>query len=98
MQPEPLRAPGKGGLEEPLDHALGRSRGGLTTKIHLVCDASGVPLGFLLSPGQASDIGQAYAFPESQGGLANAVAGYWPTKAAMPSTCVSTATATAFSR
>ena len=49
----------KGGPEEPLDHALGRSRGGLTTKIRLVCDANGVPLRFLLSPGQASDIAQA---------------------------------------
>lgn len=45
----------KGGTEEPIDHALGRSRGGLTTKIHLVCDANGIPLRFLLSPGQASD-------------------------------------------
>jgi hypothetical protein len=38
------------------DHALGRSRGGLTTKIHMLCDANGVPLHFLLSGGQASDI------------------------------------------
>lgn len=59
MQPEPLQAPGKGGPEEPLDHALGRSRGGLTTKIHLICDANGIPLRFLLSPGQASDIAHA---------------------------------------
>ncbi|UQB34127.1 IS5 family transposase [Pseudomonas tremae] len=49
----------KGGPEEPLDHALGRSRGGLTTKIHMVCDANGVPLRFMLSPGQASDIAHA---------------------------------------
>ena len=59
MQPEPLQAPGKRGPEEPLDHALGRSRGGLTTKIHMVCDANGVPLRFMLSPGQASDIAHA---------------------------------------
>ncbi|GFZ61590.1 hypothetical protein ALP44_200120 [Pseudomonas syringae pv. theae] len=45
--------------EELQDHALGRSRGGLTTKIHMRCDANGVPLCFLLSGGQASDI--AYA-------------------------------------
>jgi hypothetical protein len=31
---------------------LGRSRGGLTTKIHLICDANGIPLRFMLSPGQ----------------------------------------------
>ena len=41
---------------EPADHTLGRSRGGLTTKIHMHCDASGVLLHFLLSGGQASDI------------------------------------------
>ncbi|WVV47033.1 IS5 family transposase [Pseudomonas sp. NA13] len=52
---------GKKGFEEPQDHALGRSRGGLTTKIHMLCDANGVPLRFLLSGGQASDI--AYAQP-----------------------------------
>jgi transposase len=53
--------PGKKGPEEPQDHALGRSRGGLTAKIHMLCDANGVPLKFLLSGGQASDI--AYAQP-----------------------------------
>lgn len=37
-----------------MSHALGRSRGGLMTKIHLLCDAKGVPLSFLLSPGQHS--------------------------------------------
>ena len=45
---------GKKGPDEPVDHALGRSRGGLTTKIHMLCDANGVPLRFLLSGGQAS--------------------------------------------
>ena len=30
-------------------------RGGLTTKIHTVVDASGLPLRFALSPGQAHD-------------------------------------------
>ncbi|MCY1300639.1 hypothetical protein D9M70_502130 [compost metagenome] len=34
------------------------SRGGLTSNIDLVCDAKGVPLRFLLSLGQASDIAQ----------------------------------------
>lgn len=38
---------------------MGRSRGGLTTKIHMVCDANDVPLHFRLSPGQASDISHA---------------------------------------
>ena len=33
----------KRGPEEPLDHALDRSRGGLTTKIHMLCDSNGIP-------------------------------------------------------
>lgn len=47
--------------KELLKHALGHSRGGLTTKIHMLCDANGVPLCFSLSPGQASDISNAQA-------------------------------------
>ncbi|MFP5300635.1 IS5 family transposase [Cobetia sp. SIMBA_158] len=45
----------KGGSEDPLDHALGRSRGGITTKIHLICDRLGWPVAFTLSAGQESD-------------------------------------------
>ena len=41
--------------EEPEDHALGRSRGGFSTKIHLDCDANGVPIHFRLSAGQAHE-------------------------------------------
>lgn len=36
---EPHLAPGNKGADEPADHALGRSRGGLTTRIHMLCDA-----------------------------------------------------------
>lgn len=36
--------------------ALGRSRGGFTTKLHARCDGKGRPLGFVLTPGQAHDI------------------------------------------
>ncbi|RMV35837.1 hypothetical protein ALP13_200082 [Pseudomonas syringae pv. maculicola] len=54
-----MRRREKRGAEELQDHALGRSRGGLTTKIHMRCDANGVPLRFLLSGGQASDISYA---------------------------------------
>lgn len=43
-QPGPLLVQGKKGPEEPQDHALGRSRGDLTTKIHMLCDANGIPL------------------------------------------------------
>ena len=40
---------------EPPDHALGRSRGGLSTKIHALTDRFCCPLTVLLSPGQAGD-------------------------------------------
>ncbi|MFJ3635510.1 IS5 family transposase [Streptomyces sp. NPDC090112] len=43
------------------DHALGRSRGGLTTKIHLAADSRCRPLAFLITPGRAGD---APAFPK----------------------------------
>jgi len=39
--------------------ALGRSRGGFTTKIHALVDAIGNPLEFLLTGGQRHDISQA---------------------------------------
>lgn len=39
--------------------ALGRSRGGFSTKVHAITDALGNPLEFVLTGGQASDIGQA---------------------------------------
>lgn len=41
--------------EEPADHALGRSRGGFSTKIHLLCDGLGHPLQFYLTPGQTHE-------------------------------------------
>ena len=41
--------------DEPEDHALGRSRGGYTTKIHLICDRQGEVLHFHLTPGQTHD-------------------------------------------
>ncbi|WP_396653588.1 transposase [Microbacterium sp. WCS2018Hpa-9] len=34
---------------------MGRSRGGLTTKNHLVCDGKGRALAFVLTPGQTAD-------------------------------------------
>lgn len=42
-------------LAEPPDHALGRSRGGWTTKIHHLVDGRGRPLVVLVGPGQAGD-------------------------------------------
>ena len=43
------------------DQALGRSRGGFSTKIHLMVDALGNPLDFILTAGQVNDITQAPA-------------------------------------
>ncbi len=40
---------------EPGDHAVGRSRGGLSTKIHSLVDGAGRPLVALVGPGQSGD-------------------------------------------
>ncbi|OUZ10345.1 IS5 family transposase [Aeromicrobium sp. PE09-221] len=40
---------------EPPDHGLGRSRGGLSTKIHQLVDGRGRPLVIAVTPGQAGD-------------------------------------------
>ena len=45
----------KGGPEEPADHALGRSRGGFSSKLHLVTDGGGIPLSVHVSAGQVHD-------------------------------------------
>jgi transposase len=42
-------------MQEPLDHALGRSRGGFTTKIHLVCDKHGFIVALHVTAGQAHE-------------------------------------------
>ena len=47
---------GKGSQNQ---EALGRSKGGFTTKIHALVDAIGNPLKFILTPGQRHDITQA---------------------------------------
>jgi transposase len=36
----------------PEDEALGRSRGGFSTKVHLACDGKGRPLSVVITPGQ----------------------------------------------
>ena len=41
--------------DEPGDHGIGRSRGGLTTTCHAWVDGHGVALVLLITPGQASD-------------------------------------------
>jgi hypothetical protein len=42
-------------IPEPDDHGLGRSRGGLTTKVHALIDNGVHPVVVQLSPGQAGD-------------------------------------------
>jgi transposase len=45
-----------GGIhDEPADHALGRSRGGLTTKTHLACEQGQKVLAMTLTAGQRGD-------------------------------------------
>ena len=43
------------------NQGLGRSCGGFSSKIHAKVDAFGLPLGFIITAGQDSDIGQAEA-------------------------------------
>jgi transposase len=50
----PTQCGRKGG--EPAQEAIGRSKGGLSTKIHATVDALGNPLSFHLTPGQACDL------------------------------------------
>lgn len=49
---------------EPADHGLGRSRGGLTTKVHLACEQGQKPLSVLVTAGQRGDSPQFQAVLE----------------------------------
>ncbi|MFJ4467488.1 IS5 family transposase [Streptomyces sp. NPDC089424] len=49
------RKKGALGRSEPHDHALGRSRGGLSTKVHLASDSQARPLALHVTAGQAGD-------------------------------------------
>ena len=49
------RKRGAPGRSEPDDHALGRSRGGLSTKVHLASDSRARPLALHVTAGQAGD-------------------------------------------
>lgn len=51
-----LQAEPPGGVaDEPADHGLGRSRGGLTTKVHLACEQGQKPLSIVVTAGQRGD-------------------------------------------
>ena len=53
--------------KEGEDQAIGRSRGGLSTKIHTMVDALGNPVGFFLTGGGAHDlVGADHLLPEMQ--------------------------------
>ena len=49
-----------------VDQALGRSRGGFGTKLHLAVDGLGNPVEFVLTGGQAADVTQADALIDGQ--------------------------------
>jgi hypothetical protein len=62
--PERRRSPEKGDLQkespgglaaEPDDHGLGRSRGDLTTKLHLAFEQSQMPMSIIITAGQHGD-------------------------------------------
>ena len=69
------RLPGRGKKKlpegEPADHALGRSRGGFSTKIHLITDGHGLPLVVAVSPGQQHETQQAEPLVERLPDLGN---------------------------
>ncbi len=52
----PSATPPKTPEKPPHPEALGRSVGGHSTKIHVVCDALGLPIRFLLSGGEVHDV------------------------------------------
>ena len=43
------------GLQKKINQALGRSRGGFTTKIHILVDGLGNPMDFVLTGGEVHD-------------------------------------------
>jgi transposase len=72
---------------EPADHALGRSRGGLTTKLHLGCEQGQKPLSIVLTAGQRGDSPQFTVVLDASGSRDPMVAvpapgpiGSWPTR------------------
>jgi transposase len=54
-------------VTEPGDHGLGRSRGGLSIKVHLACEQGQKPLSILITAGQRGDSPQFQAVLEGIG-------------------------------
>jgi transposase len=69
MPPSCARTRTQRGRQKRGPQDIGRSRGGLSTKIHAVVDALGNPVGVALSPGQTHEIKLA---PALLAGIANA--------------------------
>ncbi len=51
-------------MKHPADEALGRGRGGFSTKLHLSCDGRGRPLSLTLTAGQRNESTQLVALLE----------------------------------
>jgi transposase len=59
------QAESPGGIAaEPVDHGLGRSRGGFTTKVHLACEQGQKPLSIVITARQCGDSPQFQAVLE----------------------------------
>jgi transposase len=78
--PDAQKEPPRGVEDEPDDHALGRSRGGLSTNLHLACEQGQKPLSMLLTGGQRGDSPQFVPVLESIRVLRRAVVGHAPAR------------------
>ena len=56
-------------MPEKKDQAIGRSKGGLSTKIHARTDALGNPTGFYLTAGQAHDLNGQIVMPSKSNAI-----------------------------
>ena len=87
-----LQAEPPGGVaDEPADHGLGRSRGGLTTKVHLACEQGQKPLSIVITAGQRGDspqfqavLGRIRVPRPGRGRRGPARTGCWPTRPTGP--------------
>jgi hypothetical protein len=70
-----VEPPGGVGAVEPADHALGRSRDGLTTKLQVACEQGRKVLAFVVTGGQRGD---SPAVAHRAAAHPGASAGCWP--------------------
>jgi hypothetical protein len=77
--------------EEPAGHGLGRSRGGLTSKVHLACEQRQKPLAIVITAGQRGDSPQFQVVPgrirypgPAAATRAPGRTGFWPTRPTAP--------------